>query len=205
LQQLLEFYNQILYPLSTILNRTSNIMKKISYIVAFATFCLMSFSAHAQEGDQQMLTQGVDSGSANKYALRVLTPLDGNRIIGGRMMLDESSAIDLDFQFNFGSDNEVGIDGKPDVVEGLALTARASYMKYIKNGRVSPYYKAGIDFGVFTDDQSGNDDIGLFGGLGAEFFVIPEFSLFAEAGLSIGLSPFAIDTGSSHVGLAFYF
>ena len=177
----------------------SNIMKKLNYAIALATFSLATFSAHAQDDGQQMLTQGVNSGSGQKYALRILTPDEGSTEIGGRMMLDDNTGIDIDLGFNYGSDNEDG------VVEGLALNATAAYFQYIKKGRVSPYYKAGVNFGVFTDDKQGNDDITLGAGLGAEFFIIPEFSLFAEAGLGIAFSPFAIDTSSTQAGISFYF
>jgi outer membrane protein W len=174
-------------------------MKKVNYMTAVATLCLASFSTHAEQDKQQMLTEQADSGSGHKYALRLLTPDEANTTIGGRMMLNDKTGIDLDFAFNYGSDNEDG------VVEGLALKANASYFQYISKGRVSPYYKAGVNFGVFTDDKTGNDDITLSAGIGAEFFIIPEFSLFAEAGLGLAFSPFAIDTGSTQAGLAFYF
>jgi hypothetical protein len=178
----------------------SNIMKKVNYITAIATLCLASFSTYAAEqGDQQMLAEQANAESGHKYALRVLTPDEDTTAIGGRMMLNDNTGIDLDFAFNYGSDNEDG------VVKGLALQARASYFQYISKGRVSPYYKAGVSFGVFTDDKKGNDDINLGAGIGAEFFIVPEFSMFAEAGLEIGLSPFSLNTGSTQIGLSFYF
>jgi hypothetical protein len=182
-------------------------MKKSNFIVAIATFCLVSFSAHAQEDSQQMLTQEIDSGPAKKYALRMLAPLEDTATIGGRMMLDEDTGIDLDFSFNFASDTEEGEQ------EGLALDVTAAYFQYFSKGRISPYYKAGINVSVYTDDKEfsknnedgGDDDIALGAGLGAEFFVIPEFSLFAEAMLAVAFSPFTIGTSTPRAGLAFYF
>jgi len=183
-------------------------MKKINSVVAIATFFLASFSAHAQEDGQQMLTQGVDSGSEKKYALRVLAPLDDTTVIGGRMMLDENTGIDVDFAFNFASDTK---DGE---LEGLALDTTVAYFQYFDKGRVSPYYKAGVNLSVHTDDKDfssnnnpdgGDDDITLAAGIGAEFFVIPEFSLYAEGMLAIAFSPFTIDTFTPRAGLAFYF
>lgn len=182
-------------------------MKKLNYAMALAIFCFASFSAHAQEDGQQMLTQGVDSGSENKYALRMLAPLDDVTTIGGRMMLDESTGIDVDFAFNFASDTKEG------ELEGLALDTTVAYFQYFSKGRVSPYYKAGVNLSLHTDDKEvsndnangGDDDITLGAGIGAEFFVIPEFSLFAEAGLAIAFSPFTIDTFTPRAGLAFYF
>jgi hypothetical protein len=188
-------------------------MNKISYIGALAAVFLLSSSVHAQDdsqmlsqdGNQQMLDQADGAGPENKYALRVLNPLNGSNEVGARMMLDDSTAIDVDFQFNFGADNEKGKEGTEDVTKGLALTAKVAYLKYMKKARVSPYYKGGVSFGVFTNDQPGNDDIGVFAALGAEFFAVPEFSLFAEIGSEVGLSPFALDTSGTRVGLAYYF
>jgi len=203
LQHVLEYYNEILYPINTFLLWTDTIMKRLDFVLAIAVLSLVSLSTHAQQDSSQMLTQGMDAGAENKYALRVLAPVSPTdaerRVIGGRMMLDDNTGIDLDLAFNYGSDNEDG------VVKGLALSATAAYFQYIKKGRVSPYYKALVNFGVFTDDKKGNDDITLGAGLGAEFFIIPEFSLFAEAGLGIAFSPFAIDTVSTQAGIAFYF
>ena len=183
-------------------------MKKINLVVAIATFCFLSFSIHAQDNSQQMLTQGGNSGSTNKYALRVLAPLEGTPTIGGRMMLNESTGIDVDFALNFASDTK---DGER---EGFALDTTVAYLHYLNKGRVSPYYKAGVNLSLYTGDKEfstennpngGDDDVTLGAGLGAEFFVIPEFSIFAEAGLAIAFSPFTIDTFTPRAGLAFYF
>jgi opacity protein-like surface antigen len=145
-------------------------------------------------------------------------------LMGARMMLDEKTGIDLDFIFNFASDTKNGES------EGLALALTASYFQYFKKERLSPYYKAGVNLSIFTDDKDidtndveeaevaaalnelgfesdshGDDDITLSAGLGTEYFVTPEFSLFAEALLKISFSPFTVETVSPQAGLSFYF
>ena len=179
-------------------------MKTSPVALAIGVLCLLSFPSYAQDGNQQNENQQIviatDSSEAtHSMALRALTPLSDTAVIGGRMMFDESSGVDVDFSFNFGTKTE------DDVVKGIALNVRAALIRYMQKGRISPYYKAGVSLGVFTSDFTQDDDIGLFAALGAEFFIIPDFSLFAEAGLGVGLSPFSINTNSTRAGLAFYF
>ncbi|RUM92009.1 MAG: hypothetical protein DSZ28_10045 [Thiothrix sp.] len=181
-------------------------MKKINSVVAIATLFFASFSIQAQEDGQQMLTQDLNSGSGQKYALRVLSPDKDSTAIGGRMMLDDNMGVDIDLAFNFDTDTKTS-NGETRT-KGLGLGMQAGLINYMSKGRVAPYYKVGGGLNILTSDKGkGRDnDFYLLGGLGAEFFIIPEFSLFAEAGLEVSIAPdFAINTGSTQVGLAFYF
>ncbi len=182
-------------------------MKKINSVLAVATFCLVSFSSHAQEDGQQMLSQDLNSGSGQKYALRVLSPDEDSTAIGGRMMLDDNTGVDIDLAFNLETDTKTNNNGE-SFSKGLGLGLQGAMIKYISKGRVAPYYKAGGGLSILTSDKGkGRDnDFYLLGGVGAEFFFIPEFSLFAEAGLEMSIAPdFSLNTGTTQAGLAFYF
>ncbi len=179
-------------------------MKISIFVLTIGALYLLSTPSHAQDGKQQDEDQPIliamdSSESTHSMALRVLTPLTDTAVIGGRMMFDENSGVDVDFSFIFGTKSE------GEVVKGLALNVRAALIRYMRKGRVSPYYKAGASLDVFTSDFTQDDNIGLFAAVGAEFFIIPDFALFAEAGLGVGFSPFSINTRSTRAGLAFYF
>ncbi len=172
-------------------------MKKLPLWLTLTLFSIASPTLQAQGSGQPL----------RPYALKASAPIEESTVIGMRMLMSNTTAIDIDFAFDYQSDETV-IANNAVSAKGLTLGIAGSLVNYFHKERVSPYIKFGGGLTLFSGDKADirDNSVEVFAGLGTEFFVTPEFSLFVEAGLGVPLSPdFGITSNTSTVGVAFYF
>ena len=167
-------------------------MKKIIGLAATVTlmFGLGVSTANAEEPP-----------SGKSYSLDVTVPDEDNTTVGGRLFLDDGMALEATGTLQIIDEHEVtGLDG-------TRLLVRAGIMKYLSQGRVSPYIRAGAGVEVLSGDHYDNRDTNLqaYAGVGAEFMITDELSLRASADAVLITSPFTIATGTTDLTLSFLF
>ena len=169
-------------------------MKKIIGLAAVAALLFgLSFS----------IAFAADEKSAGKsYSIDVAVPDADNTTVGGRLFLDDGMALEATGTLQINDE-----DKDAGVADGTRLLVRAGIMKYLSQGRVSPYMRAGAGVEVLSGDRYDNRDTNLqaYAGVGAEFMITSEFSLRVSADAAIITSPFIIATGTSDLTLSFLF
>ncbi len=139
-----------------------------------------------------------------QYTLDISVPDNPDSpLIGGRMFIDTDMAIEPAIALNLQSkDSDAGKQS------GTILGVSGGLMKYLSQGRVSPYLRAGgILILYFGDAYKANDTLlGGYAGLGAEYMITKELSLRASVNGELQLSPnFSLETSTSDLILSFFF
>ena len=119
------------------------------------------------------------------------------------MFLDSDSAIEAAVTLNRQSE-----DRDSGQASGTKIGALGGYMKYISQGKVSPYWQAGGALVLYSGDAYRNQDTELSGyvGIGAEYMIVNNVSIRGSVNGSLQLSPSTdLWTSSSDVILSFYF
>lgn len=181
--------------------------KMVVSLVVVAMCAAMSSTAFAQDGDDRVTA--LESGS---HMLSFSAPFGGGGLFSG---LDDffgggagtaptiSYYMGVSDEFQLGG--AVGFSYDDDVVLTLSPTAK---FFFTTDQRVNPYGYGRVD--IFHDGRAeggdGETDIGLGAGIGVEFFMVPEVSLGARAGVELlDTTPDDISTFSSGFDLNFYF
>ena len=139
-------------------------------------------------------------------ALTVSVPYSNSATVGGKYFLDRKSAVEGGFSFNFQHEKE-----SENQEDGLMFEISGAYVQYLDIDRISPYLKYGGKISYAMGDYYELKDEDEFGmaaiiGIGAEYFVTPQFSIAAEALMEFQLSPCVrFHTITPAIKASFYF
>jgi len=153
-------------------------MKRVGLVVALMFATMTASAANAEEGANSLV--------AGAKSLSFRLPGGGNRYADGAAgiwyMLNE----DMNLGINVG----LGIDhtdaGASNTAWDILLAPALKY--YMAKGVVNPYFLGQVNLRFHDDGGVNNDpELGVAGGIGAEWFPVRNFSIGGEAGLGIDI------------------
>lgn len=154
-------------------------MKRIGLVVALMSATLFASAARAEEGGANSLVAGAKS-------LSFRLPGGGNRYADGAAGIWYMLSDDMNLGINVG----LGIDhqnpGASVTAWDILLAPALKY--YMAKGVVNPYFLGQVNLRFHDDGNNNNDpELGVAGGIGAEWFPVRNFSIGGEAGLGIDI------------------
>ena len=172
-------------------------MKKI--VLLSMVICLSFGISYAQDGSTADFETALS-------AISVSVPFSNSATVGGKYFLDNKSAVEGGLSFNFQHEKE-----DENQEDGLMFEISGAYIQYLEVERISPYLKFGGKMSYAMGDHyelREEDEFGLSAiiGIGAEYFVTPQFSIAAEALMDFQLAPAVrFQTVTPAIKASFYF
>ena len=157
-------------------------MKRIGLVVACMIATMTASAARAQESS----AGGANALVAGAKSLSFAVPGGGNRYANGAAGIWYMISDDMNLGINVG----LGIDrtdtgGGTNTDWDVLLAPAIRY--YMAKGVVNPYFLGQVNL-RFHDTGGDNDpELGIAGGIGAEWFPVRNFSIGGEAGVGIDI------------------
>jgi len=159
-------------------------MKRIGLVVACMIATMTASAASAQEGSN---ASGSNALVAGAKSLSFLVPSGGNRYADGAAGIWYMVTDDINFGINVG----LGIDRTDtgaDTNTSWDILLAPAMKYYMAKGVVNPYFLGQLNLRFHDDGANNNDpELGIAGGIGAEWFPVRNFSIGGEAGVGIDI------------------
>jgi hypothetical protein len=156
-------------------------MKRIGLVVACMIATLTTSAARAQD------TSSANALVAGAKSLSFAVPAGGNRYASGAAGIWYMLSDDMNLGVNVG----LGIDRTDtgtDTNTAWDILLAPALRYYMAKGVVNPYFLGQVNLRFHDDGGADNDpELGIAGGIGAEWFPVRNFSIGGEAGVGIDI------------------
>lgn len=162
-------------------------MKRIGLVVACMIATLTASAARAQESSGSSNASGSTALVAGAKSLSFRFPGGGNRYADGAAGIWYMMSDDINLGINVG----LGIDRTDtgaDTNTSWDILLAPAVKYYLAKGVVNPYFLGQLNLRLHDDGGNDNDpELGIAGGIGAEWFPVRNFSIGGEAGVGIDI------------------
>ncbi|MEM6532014.1 MAG: hypothetical protein AAF654_05290 [Myxococcota bacterium] len=174
-----------------------------------ALLCVFPVSALAQEAPKpppQQVRSSANGLGDGRHSLSFSVPNGGNGFAGGAAGY-WIMAGNLNLGINVGLALDTG--GDETSYDILLAPALRSYL--YTNGKVAPFWFGQVNLRLADNGTADTQELGIAGGVGVEWFPVPQFSISGQIGLGVDiirpdpLDPVALGTFTSVLTAQIYF